>query len=59
MRKEFPCIRKSNYVSKHSQFRNYTEVLYFLEEMNKTAEELSLKGSLYDSPHALSNPNNK
>lgn len=27
--------------------------------MNKTAEELSLKGSFYDSPHGLSNPNNK
>jgi D-alanyl-D-alanine carboxypeptidase len=46
-------------VSKHSQFRNYTEVLYFIEEMNKVAEELCLKGSFYDSPHGLSNPNNK
>jgi hypothetical protein len=59
LRKEFPCIRKSNNVSKHSNFRNYTEVLYFLEEMNKIAEELSLKGTFYDSPHGLSYPNNK
>jgi D-alanyl-D-alanine carboxypeptidase (penicillin-binding protein 5/6) len=34
-------------------------VLFFLEEMNKTAEELNLKGSFYDSPHGLSNSNNK
>lgn len=44
---------------KHSQFRNYTEVLFFLEEMNKTAERLGLKYSIYDSPHGLSNTNNK
>lgn len=29
--------------------------MYFLEEMNKTAEELHLKGSFYDSPHGLGN----
>jgi len=33
--------------------------LYFLEEMNKTAEELNLKSSFYDSPHGLSNSNNR
>lgn len=27
--------------------------------MNKTAEELHLKGSFYDSPHGLGNTNNK
>jgi len=48
-------IKKSPYLVKHSQFRNYNEVLYFLEEMNKTAEECNLKGSFYDSPHGLSN----
>ena len=52
-------IKKSPFVAKHSQFRNYLEVLYFLEEMNKTAEELNLKGSFYDSPHGLANMNNK
>lgn len=59
LRKEFPHIKKSPYVAKHSQFRNYPEVLYFLEEMNKTAEELGLKGSFYDSPHGLANSQNK
>lgn len=59
LRKEFPHIKKSNYVAKHSQFRNYPEVLYFIEEMNKTAEELNLKGSFYDSPHGLANSQNK
>jgi D-alanyl-D-alanine carboxypeptidase (penicillin-binding protein 5/6) len=44
---------------KQSQFRNYPEVLHFLEEMNKNAEILGLKGSFYDSPHGLSNYNNK
>jgi D-alanyl-D-alanine carboxypeptidase (penicillin-binding protein 5/6) len=34
-------------------------VLYFLEEMNKNAEILGLKGATYDSPHGLSNYNNK
>ena len=52
-------IKKSPYVAKHSQFRNYLEVLYFLEEMNKVAEELNLKSTFYDSPHGLSNSNNK
>lgn len=59
VRKEFPHIKKSPYVAKHSQFRNYPEVLYFLEEMNKAAEELNLKGSFYDSPHGLANSQNK
>jgi len=34
-------------------------VLYFLEEMNKVAEDINLKGSFFDSPHGLSNVNNK
>ena len=59
LRKEFPSIKKSLYVAKHSQFRNYPEILYFLEEMNKVGEELGLKGTFYDSPHGLSNSNNK
>lgn len=33
--------------------------MHFLEEMNKTAEELNLKSSFYDSPHGLSNSNNR
>jgi|TARA_B110000305_G_scaffold66530_1_gene74505 D-alanyl-D-alanine carboxypeptidase (penicillin-binding protein 5/6) len=33
--------------------------MYFLEEMNKQAEILGLKGSFYDSPHGLGNYNNK
>lgn len=33
--------------------------MHFLEEMNKTAEELNLKCSFYDSPHGLSNTNNR
>jgi len=33
--------------------------MYFLEEMNKTADNLNLKGSFYDSPHGLSNANNR
>lgn len=52
-------IKKSPYVQKGSQFRNNPEVLYFLEEMNKTAESIDLKNSFYDSPHGLSNYNNK
>lgn len=52
-------IKKSPYVAKSSQFRNYIEVLYFIEEMNKTAEEINLKCTFYDSPHGLSNQNNK
>lgn len=54
-----PSIKKSPYVVKSSQFRNYPEVLYFLEEMNKNAEELGLKNSFYDSPHGLGNYQNK
>ena len=57
--KEYPAIKKSPYVVKGSQFRNHHEVLYFLEEMNKTAERLNLKGSFYDSPHGLANMNNR
>jgi D-alanyl-D-alanine carboxypeptidase len=34
-------------------------VLFFLEEMNKTAEKLGLKHTMYDSPHGLSNTQNK
>lgn len=52
-------IKKSPYLAKQSQYRNYPEVLYFLEQMNKHAEELGLKCSQYDSPHGLSNYNNK
>ena len=59
VRREFPHIKKSPYVAKHSQFRNYPEVLHFLEAMNKTAEDLHLKGSFYDSPHGLANSQNK
>lgn len=51
-------IKKSPFVVKHSQFRNYTEVMFFLEEMNKTADRLGLKNSVYDSPHGLSNKQN-
>jgi D-alanyl-D-alanine carboxypeptidase len=32
--------------------------MFFLEEMNKTAERLGLKNSMYDSPHGLSNKQN-
>lgn len=52
-------IKKSPFLVKSSQFRNYPEVLYFLEQMNKYAEDLGLKCSQYDSPHGLSNYNNK
>ena len=52
-------IKKSPYLVKSSQFRNHPEVLYFLEQMNKYAEELGLKCSQYDSPHGLANYNNK
>lgn len=57
--KEYPAIKRSPYVVKGSQFKNYPEVLYFLQEMNITAEKINLKGSFYDSPHGLSNYNNK
>ena len=43
---------------KHSQFRNYPEVMFFLEEMNKSADRLGLKHTMYDSPHGLSNKQN-
>lgn len=43
---------------KHSQFRNHPDVMFFLEEMNKTAERLGLKNTFYDSPHGLSNKQN-
>jgi D-alanyl-D-alanine carboxypeptidase (penicillin-binding protein 5/6) len=33
--------------------------MFFLEEMNKQGEILGLKSSVYDSPHGLSNMNNK
>jgi len=33
--------------------------MFFLEEMNKTGEKLGLKSSTYDSPHGLSNQQNK
>jgi hypothetical protein len=33
-------IKKSPYVSKATHFRHYPEVLFFLEEMNKTAERI-------------------
>jgi serine-type D-Ala-D-Ala carboxypeptidase (penicillin-binding protein 5/6) len=33
--------------------------MFFLEEMNKQAETLGLKHTIYDSPHGLSNQNNK
>jgi D-alanyl-D-alanine carboxypeptidase len=33
--------------------------MFFIEEMNKTAEVLGLKHSMFDSPHGLSNINNK
>ena len=59
LKKEFPPIRKSPYIAKSTQFKNYPEIMYFLEEMNKTAEELNLKGSFYDSPHGLGNSQNK
>ena len=52
-------IRKSPYVAKTTHFRHHNEVMFFLEEMNKTAERLELKQSFYDSPHGLSNINNK
>ena len=52
-------IKKSPYVAKGSQFRNNQPLLYFLEEMNKTAEFLDLKNSFYDSPHGLSNYQNR
>jgi len=52
-------IRRSNYVDKRTQFKQFQEVMYFLEEMNKTAERIGLKNSWYDSPHGLSNFNNK
>lgn len=51
-------IKKSLFVVKHSQFRNYPEVLFFLEEMNKTADRIGLKNTTYDSPHGLSNKQN-
>lgn len=57
--KEYPAIKKSPYIVKGSQFKNYPEVLYFLEEMNKTAERINLKNSTYDSPHGLANFNNR
>ena len=40
-------------------FRLHTNVLFFIEEMNKNAELLSLKSTMFDSPHGLSNTNNK
>ena len=51
-------IKKSPYVVKHSQARNHPEVMFFLEEMNKTADRLGLKNTFYDSPHGLSNKQN-
>lgn len=44
---------------KSSQFKNNPEILFFLEQMNKNAEEIGLKCSQYDSPHGLANYNNK
>jgi len=32
--------------------------MFFLEEMNKTAERMGLKHTMYDSPHGLSNKQN-
>ena len=33
--------------------------MFFLEELNKQAELINLKGTFYDSPHGLGNYNNK
>ncbi len=57
--RDLPAIRKSPYVARTTHFKNHEKVLYFLEEMNKQGEEIGLKGSTYDSPHGLSNLNNK
>lgn len=47
--------RKNPYVAKNSQFKDNLEVLAFLEEMNRNACRLGLRGTFYDSPHGLIN----
>ena len=56
---EFYPIRKSPYLVKTTFYKNHPEILFFLEQMNKFAEDLGLKCSQYDSPHGLANYNNK
>lgn len=52
-------IRKSAYIAKGTYYKNHTNILFFIEEMNKTAEAIGLKYTFYDSCHGLSNTNNK
>ena len=47
--------RRNPYVAKNSQFKDNAEVLAFLEEMNRNACRLGLRGTFYDSPHGLIN----
>ena len=49
----------SPYVVKRSQFKEYPEVLAFLEEMNKNCARLNLRSSFFDSPHGLMNQNSR
>ena len=46
-------------MAKTTNYKNYPEIMFFLEEMNKQAEIMNLKGTFYDSPHGLGNYNNK
>lgn len=57
--KDLPKILRSPYVVRGTHFKKNERILYFLEEMNKQAEILGLKSTVYDSPHGLSNFNNK
>ena len=47
--------RRNIFISRNSQFRDCPEISAFLEEMNRQAMELQLKGTFYDSPHGLIN----
>ena len=42
---EFYPIRKSPYLVKTTFYKNHPEILFFLEQMNKFAEDLGLKCS--------------
>ena len=51
--------KKSAFIVKKSQFKEYPEVLCFLEHMNKNCALLNLRSSFFDSPHGLMNANSR
>ena len=52
-------FKKIPFLSKYSDWKNHTSVRAFLQEMNRQAHSMELKGSLFDSPHGLCNIHNK